>query len=115
MIALDELRGRLFLTVTEVASITDTDPRTVRRAIDQGDIPARRIGRNVRIPAATFWPQVCGLDPETLRPLALNSETGPASPVTANDSSLTKEPRHAHGLAPVPSPSSSTVRPLRGM
>ena len=62
-------RGRLFLTVTDVSLITDTDPRTVRRAIEAGDIPAARVGRTVRIPAALFWPQVCGLDPISLQPL----------------------------------------------
>jgi len=69
-VLLDDLRGRLFLKVAEVAELMNVDPRTVRRAIDAGGIQAVRTASAVRVPAAPFWLQ-CGLDPQTLQPLAL--------------------------------------------
>lgn len=33
----DDLRGRLFLTVTQAAKLLDVDPRTLRRALDAAD------------------------------------------------------------------------------
>lgn len=67
--ALEPLARRLFLRVAEIAQLTEADPRTIRRAIELGQIEAVRLGDNaIRIPAAPFW-RLCGLDPETLRPL----------------------------------------------
>jgi len=41
---LDDLDGRLFASTSEVADIIGSDPRTVRRMIAHGSIPARRNG-----------------------------------------------------------------------
>lgn len=46
----DEIRARLFLTVSEVAEILRADPRTVRRGIEAGEIPAVRVSSTVRVP-----------------------------------------------------------------
>ena len=52
---LEELRaaiaaGRLFLTVSEFADLTRLDPRTARRAIEDGQVRAVKFGTVVRIP-----------------------------------------------------------------
>jgi len=68
-VALEPLRGRLFLRVSEVAQLTEADPRTIRRAIELEQIEAVRLGDStIRIPAAPFW-ALCGLDPVTLEPV----------------------------------------------
>lgn len=54
----DDWRDRLFLTVTEVAALMRVDPRTVRRAIEAGQIPATRVGQIWRIPVEKFRPLV---------------------------------------------------------
>jgi excisionase family DNA binding protein len=54
---------RLFLTVPEVACILRTDPRTVRRAIEAGEIPAVRVSNVVRIPTQAFRAR-CQLEPD---------------------------------------------------
>lgn len=41
---LDDLGARLFATTNEVAAIIGSDPRTVRRMIADGSIPARKNG-----------------------------------------------------------------------
>lgn len=41
---LDDLGGRLFASVPEAAAILRRDPRTIRRAAGEGEIPARRVG-----------------------------------------------------------------------
>lgn len=38
------------LTVNQVAELLQVTPRTIRRNIDWGDIPAKKIGRVWRIP-----------------------------------------------------------------
>jgi excisionase family DNA binding protein len=48
----ERLNGRWFVTITEAAAILEIDPRTVRRAIDRGDVPAVRVGQQYRVPAA---------------------------------------------------------------
>jgi excisionase family DNA binding protein len=52
--ALQRLQGRLFATVTEVSAILsyDMQGRTVRKAIEAGEIPATRVGAQWRIPVA---------------------------------------------------------------
>ena len=46
--------GRLFLSVPELSVILDVDRegRTVRKAIEAGEIPAIRVGQQWRIPVA---------------------------------------------------------------
>ena len=43
-----------FLTVAEVAAILKLNQQTVRNWIDQGSLPAVRVGRRVRIRRADF-------------------------------------------------------------
>jgi excisionase family DNA binding protein len=46
-----EIRPRhRYLSVTEAARVLNVDPRTVRAAIDKGDLPARLVNGVVRIP-----------------------------------------------------------------
>ncbi len=52
-----DLEGRLFITVGEFAAMTSSDPRTVRRGIEAGDIPAVRFSGTTRIPV----PQILAL------------------------------------------------------
>lgn len=47
--AQDEQGGDSFLTVAEVAELLKLNQQTVRNWIDQGSMPAFRIGRRVRI------------------------------------------------------------------
>jgi excisionase family DNA binding protein len=47
-----EAEGRHFAAVPVVASILDADPRTVRRAIKDGQIPAVKVGATYRVPVA---------------------------------------------------------------
>jgi len=49
----DMLDGKLFADVPETARVLRYDQRTVRRAIEAGDIPAIRAGGRWRIP--TSW------------------------------------------------------------
>lgn len=44
--------GRLFMSPQEVAAALGTDPRTIRRAIAEGQIPGFKVGVNWKIPAA---------------------------------------------------------------
>ena len=62
VIAAPELEGRLFMTVTELAALMKLDPRTVRRGIEDGSIPAVRVGRSTRIPVPKVR-ALMGLDP----------------------------------------------------
>jgi excisionase family DNA binding protein len=52
--ALKRARGRLFATVTETSVILgyDREGRTVRKAIDAGEIPHVRVGATRRIPVS---------------------------------------------------------------
>ena len=43
-----------FLTVAEVAEVLKLNPQTVRNWIDQGLLPALRVGRRVRIKRSDF-------------------------------------------------------------
>jgi excisionase family DNA binding protein len=46
------LGGKLFADVPEAAAILRYDPRTVRRALEEGTIPGIRAGGRWRIPTA---------------------------------------------------------------
>jgi excisionase family DNA binding protein len=59
----EAIRGKLFMTVPEVADLARVDQRTLRRAIEAGEIPAVRLGNTVRIPTAALL-QLAGLSPE---------------------------------------------------
>lgn len=43
-----------FLTVAEVAEVLKLNPQTIRNWIDQGSLPALRVGRRVRIKRSDF-------------------------------------------------------------
>ena len=47
--------GRLFATVPEVAEILRADPRTIRRALEAGDIPGVQVGPLGRWRIPTEW------------------------------------------------------------
>lgn len=49
---LEDLAGRNFATVPETAEILGYDPRVVRRAISDGEIPATKAGATYRVPVA---------------------------------------------------------------
>jgi excisionase family DNA binding protein len=66
-IALEDLEGRSFAYPYEVAAILRIDVRTVRRAIEDGEIPAVKTRQQFRIPVA--W----------LRQKALAEQNGPAA------------------------------------
>ncbi len=53
VLTLADLDGRLFADVPEVAELMRSDARTVRRAIEAGEIPATRVGQRWRVP--TSW------------------------------------------------------------
>jgi excisionase family DNA binding protein len=40
----------VMLTVNQVADLLQVEPRTIRRNIERGDVPAKKIGRIWRIP-----------------------------------------------------------------
>ena len=46
------LPGRLFATAPETAQVLRSDERTVRRALERGDIPGFRVGQHWRVPVA---------------------------------------------------------------
>jgi len=52
--ALKRIRGRLFATTTEVSLIFGYDPegRTVRKAIEAGEIPFVKMGATYRVPVS---------------------------------------------------------------
>ena len=62
--------GRL-LTVARVAELCDCSEKTVRRAIRQGRLASRRIGRGVRIPeeAVIQWTQAVPSSPPESPPV----------------------------------------------
>lgn len=42
--------GRLFATCPEAAEVLNTDPRTLRRALENGDVPGTKVGGHWRVP-----------------------------------------------------------------
>jgi excisionase family DNA binding protein len=50
--ALDRLKDKLFATTTETAAVLRYDHRTVRKAIEAGEIPAVKYGATWRVPTA---------------------------------------------------------------
>ena len=55
------LDSRLFLTPAELATLLGSDPRTVRKAVQEGKIPGFKVGVFWKIP--TSWVrQQAGLD-----------------------------------------------------
>jgi hypothetical protein len=50
--SIDDLAGRLFADVPEVADILGRDERTIRKAAGKGEIPAKKIGARWAIPVS---------------------------------------------------------------
>jgi excisionase family DNA binding protein len=50
--ALDRIKTKLFADTTEAATILDIDPRTLRAALERGEIPGTRAGSTWRVPVA---------------------------------------------------------------
>jgi excisionase family DNA binding protein len=50
--AFKRIEGRLFATTVETGAILRYDHRTVRKACEDGDIPAIKVGTTWRIPTA---------------------------------------------------------------
>jgi excisionase family DNA binding protein len=65
--AAPELEGRLFITVSELAALLQLDPRTVRRGIEDGSIPAVRVGQSIRIPVPKIRALIGLDDPAPLK------------------------------------------------
>lgn len=55
--ALERLKGKLFATTTETGAVLRYDHRTVRAAIEEGQIPAVRVGSTWRVPVAWIMQQ----------------------------------------------------------
>lgn len=60
---LDDLDGRLFATPVQAAEILGKDPRTIRRAAEAEEIPAKKVGRNWVIPVQWLREQAGVLAP----------------------------------------------------
>jgi excisionase family DNA binding protein len=52
MLPVETLAERLFVTPAEAAELLDLDPRTVRAALQRGEIPGTRVGERWKIPTA---------------------------------------------------------------
>lgn len=51
-LSVEALRGRVFIPVPEAAQVFEVDPRTLRRGIEAGEIPAVKIAGSWRLPVA---------------------------------------------------------------
>lgn len=56
--ALERIKGKLFATTTETGAIMSWDVRTVRKGVEEGTIPATRVGSTYRIPTAWIRQQI---------------------------------------------------------
>ncbi len=50
--ALRRIGGRLFCNTTEASALLGVDPRTLRGALERGEVPGVRTGATWRIPVA---------------------------------------------------------------
>jgi excisionase family DNA binding protein len=84
-----------FLTVAEVAEVLKINQQTVRNWIDQGSLPALRVGRRVRIKRSDF---LRILD-QGYRPSAAASPAGPTAEDfwAGNEIPLADPAPHRHG------------------
>jgi hypothetical protein len=58
---LASLDGKLFASVPEAATVLRSDPRSVRRSIAAGDIPATKVGPRSLVPVS-WLRQAAGLE-----------------------------------------------------
>lgn len=68
----------LTLTVNQVARFLQVTPRTVRQAIEHGEVPAKKIGRVWRIPASFVTEYLGDNDHEAATVIAELVSTTPA-------------------------------------
>ncbi|WP_430378425.1 helix-turn-helix domain-containing protein [Streptomyces sp. B1-3] len=83
MNAAERLHGRWFATVSEAAEILHVDRRTVCRAIDREEIPAVRVGQQLRVPVAWLRERAMldgGPPPTPVPPHAVQEGTAEAAP-----------------------------------
>lgn len=74
----DDLRRRNFITVQELATeVLGVDERTARRAIEQGQIPAVKVGTKTLIPAPRLAALIDPPDTTPAGPLAAVEAAGP--------------------------------------
>ena len=62
----NDLAGQVFADVPQVAGILGRDPRTIRRALEAGRIPGKKVGAKWSVPVS-WLRQQAGL-PEPARP-----------------------------------------------
>jgi excisionase family DNA binding protein len=90
----EAIRGKLFLTVPEVAGLYRADQRTIRRAIEAGELAAVRLANTVRIPTVAVL-RMAEIDLE-------DSEAASATDTaTRSDLRPLKAIRHGHFDPPV--------------
>ena len=58
---LADLEGKLFASVPEAAVVLRSDPRSVRRSIEAGDIPCTPVGPRKLVPV-TWLRKAAGID-----------------------------------------------------
>lgn len=106
MLTLQDLAGRLTITVPEAGQVLGIGRDAAYAAAERGEIPVLHLGRRLVVPVPRLLHLLGALT---------DSEAGPATgPATATTSTPHQEPRHDHGPASVPAPSSN-VRSLRGV
>lgn len=82
----DELRGRNFITVQELAAdVLGVDERTARRAIEQGQIPAVKVGNKTLIPAPRVAELIAPAAVPTGVPLAAVAAAEPGAIAAATE------------------------------
>lgn len=73
---LDDLKGRLTLTVPEAANLCGLGRDTAYAAAERGDLPARRVGRRWVVPTHALLEEVLGMPPQLIaRVLGLAPES----------------------------------------
>lgn len=87
MITVDDLSTRAVLTVPEAAELLGLAERSVRRALEAGDLPVLRVGRRTLIPTAPLS-ALLGLEKSEAAPA-----TGAAATTNRNP---TKSPGDTH-------------------
>jgi excisionase family DNA binding protein len=57
-----DIKKRSYLTVAEAADALAVSRKTIYRLVWRGELPARRVGRTVRIPAGAISDGICAGD-----------------------------------------------------
>lgn len=88
-LTLDDIRGRLTLTVPEAGALCSLGRDAAYAAAERGELPARRVGRRLLVPTHALLIEVLGMTPDLARdvlglPETLASATndGPTTAVT---------------------------------